>query len=191
MGFAWPSAVGVVADVDDADAVVGVEHRHAVVRPDPDPGFERFGVTGEDRVEHERWKREVVDQVDLGGDLDLGAVVAVDLDEHGHTAGVTLRPEPLDELEGLRDHERGRAPFLDRVPDRVESHQRDAGRVERVEDLDQVVPSGGVRHVDVDLVRRERGPQQAGNAEISVTVKGSPGRGRYVASSSASCAPPG
>ena len=85
-----PAGVRVVADIDDADAVVGVEDGDAVGRPHPDPLLQGLGIAGEDRIEHQGREREVVDQVDLRGDLDLGLVVAVDLDQHRHVAVVAL-----------------------------------------------------------------------------------------------------
>ena len=91
----WSAAIpGIGADVDHSDSIVGVEHVDGVVRPYRDPPLQRAGVPGEQRVEGQRWKREVVDEVDAACDVDLDEVVAVDLDEDPHRALVTRGGQP-------------------------------------------------------------------------------------------------
>ncbi len=109
-------------------------------------------------MQHERWQREVVDPVDLRGDCELRRVVRVDLHEHLDAALVRAARNLADERERLREHEAGRAAFLDRITRRVEPDGTYAGAREPVEDRHQVLAPRGVVHVDVDLVRRERGP---------------------------------
>jgi hypothetical protein len=97
---------GVRADVDHADAVVGVEHRDRVVGPDLAPARGAGRRAGVQRVQHQRGQREVVDPVDALGDLELLAPVAVDLDQDLDAAGVGAGGEVVDEGEGLLGHER-------------------------------------------------------------------------------------
>lgn len=75
--------VGLVdADVDDADAVVGVEHGDHVVGPDVEPLPQRSAVPCEQRVQDQRREREVIHPVDVPAHVDLAAVVGVQLGQH-------------------------------------------------------------------------------------------------------------
>jgi hypothetical protein len=160
-GVSRPGAPGRVgADVDDADAVVGVEHRHAVPRPDGEPAQQRRGVPGVQRVEHQRRQSEVVHPVDAAGDLDLPFVVGVHLHEHLEAELAQLRRQLLDDGERLRRHERRRAGGLHGVADRVEPDRRDAVLGEQLDDLREVPAGAGVTQVEVHLSARERRPHQ-------------------------------
>ena len=112
-------------------------------------------------MQHQWWQREVVDPVDACRDLDLLAVVRVDLDQHLDAQRARLRREGADEVEGLRQHEAAAAGHLDRIADGVETHHADAVGREGLQDARQVRATQLMMHVDVDLLRREGGPQCA------------------------------
>ena len=129
---------GVGADVDDADAVVRVQHRQRVGGAHRDPGPERVAAAGHQRVQGQWRQRKVIDPVHARGDLDLLAVVAVDLDQHLDAQRLGLGREAVDEGEGLGHHEAAVAGLLDRVAHRVQAHHADAGLGQRAQDAAQV-----------------------------------------------------
>ncbi len=96
----------------------------------------------------------------MPGDGNLVVRMPVHLDEHFDAQGVGLRGQFVDERERLRDHETARARFLDRKSDGIEPDDRDAGVMEACEHVGKVPASLRVRHVDVDLIAGERGPEQ-------------------------------
>src|SRR4029453_16659704 len=65
-----------------------------------------------------------------------------------------------DACERLRNNKAARAPLLDGEADRIEPNRADAGAVQPIEDAGEVPLRFGMRHVDVDLIAREGGPQE-------------------------------
>ena len=156
------------ADVDHADAVMGVQHVDGVVRADAHPVRHRFHMSGEQAVQQQRGQREIIDAVDLGGDLDLLLVIRMHLDEDLQPALDALLAQTADEFEALRRHEAGGVGLLGTVADGVEPDVADVRGGHLVEDRHQVFPAFSRIGVDVHLLRGERGPHQAGLAAASV-----------------------
>src|SRR5690606_14037956 len=69
------------ADIEDADAVVRIEHGDGVRRTDFDPALQGSRRPIEHGMQHERRQREVVDPVYAARDLDLPLIVGVHLDQ--------------------------------------------------------------------------------------------------------------
>ena len=151
---------GIDADIDDPDAVVGVEHVDRIRRTHRHPTLQVGRIASIQGVECQWGQGEVVDEVDASGDLELVEVVTVDLDEHLHVAVVAGSSQPVDEGERLGQHEARRTGAFDRVAHRIESHEGDSAAVELVEDADEVGPAELVLDVDVDLAVGERRPHQ-------------------------------
>ena len=137
-----------------------VEHGDGVARTNLKPALQGGGITRVQRVQNQRRQREVVDPVDLARDVDLILVVAVDFDQHLHAERVRLCRELGDERERLRNHEAARARLLDGEADGIEPNRADAGAVQTLEDAGEIPLRFGMRHVDVDLIARERGPEE-------------------------------
>ena len=136
-----------------------IEHGDRVVRPHLQPTLQIAGVTPIQRVEHERWQREVVHAIHLAGDGKLILVMPVHLDEHLHAAPSRLRRQPGNEIERLGNHEAARSRAFHRMPYRVEPDHRDAGVLKAGEHGRQVALCFRMRHVEVDLIVREGGPE--------------------------------
>jgi hypothetical protein len=145
--------------VHDADPIVGVEHGDDVVRPHLEPSRQRLAVACVDRVQRQRWQREVVHPIDLRRDFELIVIVPMDLDEHLDAECVRLRGHIGDERKRLRDHETAGARPLDREPDGVEPNRPYPGGMQSRKDRRQISPALRVLDVDVDLLAGERGPQ--------------------------------
>ena len=137
-----------------------VEDGDGVVRPDLHPFTEWLGIGRVKGMQNQWRQREIVDPIDLAGNLDLLLEVAVHLDENFHAEGAGLFRELGDEVEGFRDHEATGAWLLDGVTDSVKADGVNAGRVESFENGPEVGLALRMRHVDVDLLRREGGPEQ-------------------------------
>jgi hypothetical protein len=152
---------GVGADVDDADAVMRVEHGDGVGGALPGPGLQRLGSAEEQRMQHQRRQREVVHPVHPLRDLDLLAVVAVHLHQHLQPQAAGDAGEFINEGEGLGHHEAAVAWLLDGVAHRVAAHHRHAGLRQLPQDGQQVGLALRVVDVDVDLLGGEGGPQDA------------------------------
>ena len=149
------------ADVDDADAIVRVQHGDGVVRADLGPVRERVHTAGEQRMQQQRGQREVIDAVHLRGDLHLLLVVRVHLDEDLESALGALLAQTGDQSEGLGCHEAARAGLFCAITDGIEANVLDVRCAHPVEDRHQVRPAFGGVGVDVHLLRRERDPHQA------------------------------
>ena len=151
-------------NIDHADAVVRVEHGDGVVRADVGPVRHGFNMASEQRVQKQRRQSEVVHAVDFGCDSDLLFVVGVHFDEDLQTALHAFLTQPRDELECLRSHKATGASFLSAVADGVETNVADVGRGHLIENRHQVFPTlVGIR-VNVNLLRGEADPDQAGLA---------------------------
>ena len=151
-------------DVDHADAIMRVKHGDGIVRTDVGPMRDRLNVTGIQRVQQQRRKREIVDAIDLRRNLNLLLVVGMHFDEDFQAALDTLLTQTGDELERLRSHEAACAGFLSAVADGVETNVADVGCGHLIENRHQVFPTlVGIR-VNVDLLRGETDPNQAGLA---------------------------
>ena len=61
---------------------MSIEYRDAVPRADYQPVFQACRVARKQRVQHERRKREIIDPVNMPGDVDLILIVRVDLHQH-------------------------------------------------------------------------------------------------------------
>ena len=153
-------ALLVGGDIDDADTVMRIEHGDGVSRPDLHPFAEWLGIGRIKGMQNQRRQREIVDPIDPAGDLDLLLVIAVHLDENFHVERTGLPCELIDESEGFGDHETAGAGFLDGVTDSVKSDGVDAGCMEAFENGAEIGLTLRMRHVDVNLLRRERGPDQ-------------------------------
>ena len=147
------------ADVDDADAIMGVEHGDGVVRAAGQPARQRPGGLEDQGVQHQRRQREVVDPIDMAGDLDLLLVVGVQLDQHLQAQGVGPGRDLGNEVEGFGQHEATRPGALDGIAHGVQAHLADAVGGQRLENAFEVGPPLGMLDIDVELLRRERGPQ--------------------------------
>ena len=112
-------------------------------------------------MQDERRKREVVDPVHPGGDLDLLPVVGVDFDQHLDAQRPGPSGKSTDERVGLRHHEAGPAGLLHRVPGRVEADDAHVGGGQRAQDPLQIRSPLRVMDVDVDLLRGEGRPEDA------------------------------
>ncbi len=115
-------------------------------------------------MQHERRQREVVYPVDVARDLDLPLIVRVDLHQHFEPELARALGELADEVEGLRHHERAVTALLDRVADRIEPNHAHAVRGERLQDGVEVPDSLRMLYIDVDLLGRESGPEDAPGA---------------------------
>ena len=104
-----------------------IEYGDGIVRTDVGPMRDRLNVTGIQRMQQQRRKREIVDAIDLRCNLNLLLVVGVHFDEDFQTALDTLFTQAGDELERLRSHEAARASFLSAVADGVETNVTDMG----------------------------------------------------------------
>jgi hypothetical protein len=89
-------SAGVGADVDDADAVVRVEHGQRVGGRMPIQRLERLGRAEEQRVQHQRRQREVVHPVHRARSRSA-AVVGVHLHQHLDAQRAGARGELVDE----------------------------------------------------------------------------------------------
>jgi len=94
-------------------------------------------------------------------DLDLAAVVGVGLHQHPQPALVAPPGDLTDEPERFRRHEARQARRLDGIAHRIQPHLGDPCGGQLVQDAEQVVPGELLPDVDVDLLRGERGPDQA------------------------------
>ena len=141
-----------------------VKHGDGIVRTDVGPMRDRLNVTGIQRVQQQRRKREIVDAIDLRRNLNLLLVVGMHFDEDFQAALDTLLTQTGDELERLRSHEAACAGFLSAVADGVETNVADVGCGHLIENRHQIFPTlVGIR-VNVDLLRGETDPNQAGLA---------------------------
>ena len=152
------------ADVDDADAVVRVEHGDRIVRAHVNPVGDRFGFAGGQGVQQQAGDREIVDAIDLVGDGDLLLVVGMHFDQCFQAAGFGFRLDPADEVEGLGGHEAAGLGLLGAVADRVEADVADVAAGQLVENGQQVIPTFFGIGVDIDLLRGEGGPHETGLA---------------------------
>ena len=72
-------------------------------------------------MEQEWGESEVIDAVNLAGNVDLLLVVGVDFDKRFEAPLCALFLDPFDQSEGLWNHEAGCASFLCSVSDSVEA----------------------------------------------------------------------
>src|SRR5688572_20585028 len=86
------------------------------------------------------------------------------LDEHLETMSTRASGQLADEFEGFGKHEATRPGPLDRVAHGVEPYHFDPVRAERAQDLLEIFAAARMRDVDVDLLRRERGPEYSARA---------------------------
>jgi hypothetical protein len=140
---------------------VGVEHGQRVARPAHDPLFEVARGLEEQRVQQQGRQREVVDPVDALCNLDLLGEVRVHLDQHLQPERAGERGELVDEGEGFGQHETAAAGLLDGVAHGIEANHLHAAGGQSTHDRFEVGAALRVLHVDVDLLRREGGPQRA------------------------------
>ena len=103
-------------------------------------------------------QREVIDQIHLPGDFDLILIVAVDLHQHVHIAGSRLVGQLFEEVIGLGDHEAACARFLDGISRRIKPDRRDPGAGKILQNAVEIGRPLLAMDVDVDLLRREGGP---------------------------------
>ena len=83
----------------------------------------------------EKWgKREVIDAIDLAGNVDLLLVVGVDFDKRFQAPLRALFLDPFDQSEGLRDHEAGGACFLSSISDCIKADRRNMACAQLVKD---------------------------------------------------------
>ncbi len=73
-----PIGVSRSADINHADPIMRIEHRHRVARADRQPCLEVARGLVEERMEDQGRQREVVDAIYLAGDLNLLAVMGMD-----------------------------------------------------------------------------------------------------------------
>ena len=85
-------------------------------------------------MEQERRKREVIDAVDLAGNVDLLLVVGVNLDESFQAPLRALFLNAFNQTEGLRDHEAGGACFLSSISDCIKADRRNMACAQLVKD---------------------------------------------------------
>ena len=71
-------------DIDDANTVMRIQHGDGVVRPDFHPFAEWLDIGRIKGMQNQRRQSEIVDPIDLAGDLDLLLVIAMHLDENFH-----------------------------------------------------------------------------------------------------------
>ena len=151
-------------NIDHSDAIMRIEYGDGIVRTDVGPMRDRLNVTGIQRMQQQRRKREIVDAIDLRCNLNLLLVVGMHFDEDFQTALDTLFTQAGDELERLRSHEAARASFLSAVADGVETNVADVGCGHLIEDGHEVFPALVGIGVDVHLLRGEADPYQTGLA---------------------------
>ena len=138
--------------------------------------FRADGAARIQRVQDQRWQGEVVHPVNPVSHVELILVVTVNFDQHLHIERVRLCGEPGDERERLRNHEAAGARLLDCEADCIEPNRADAGAVQTMENAGEVPLRFGMRHVDVDLIAREGGPQE--KPVPSRSLVGSEGKAR-------------
>ena len=148
------------ADVDDTDAVVGVEHADAVGRPQVEPGEQRVDRTGVQRVQQQRGQGEVVDVVDALGHPQHRMVPGVHLGEGPQPEPVDLLVQPVHDLQGVLGDEAARARGLGHVADSVQADGAHPVTGQQLQYLPQVLPGARRVQVEVELGGGERGPQQ-------------------------------
>ena len=84
----------------------------------------------------------------------------MDFDEHLESARARPCGQVRDERQRLRDHEAAGARLLDGETCGVDANRADARRLEALEDRVEIPAAFGMMDVDVDLLGRERGPEQ-------------------------------
>src|SRR4051812_19694166 len=104
-----------------------IEHGDAVSRADGEPIFQTDRLACIERMQHQRWKRKIVNKVDLFRDSDLILIIGMDLHQRLDSEGMRLRREPRNKIECFGYHETGGARLLDRVAGRVETNRSNAG----------------------------------------------------------------
>src|SRR5205823_13850467 len=87
--------------------------------------------------------------------------MTVDLHEYFDTKRVRLICQLRDEFEGFGNHEAAGARLLNCISNRVEPDCTNAGGVKLLQDIFEVAFAFSVTDVDVDLLARKCGPQQA------------------------------
>jgi len=138
-------------------------------------------------MQDQRRQRKVVDPVDPARNLDLALVVGMDLHQHLDAQRPCLVRELADEIECLRHHEATGAGLLDGIADGVQPDHADAIVGKGAQDAGQVGPALRVMHGNVDLRRREGGPEDAALAMLERGV----GERQSRTGGSCSVAPPG
>ena len=98
--------------------------------------------------------------VHMPGDVDLVLVVRMNLDQYFDTQLVRLDRSPCNEVERLWDHETAGAGFLDRVARGIQANRPNSSGLKLTQDLFPGTRPCGRADVDIDLLRRERGPQE-------------------------------
>ena len=154
-GFAFP----VRSDINDADAIMGIEYGDGVVWPNCQPMGKGSGIARKQRMQHERRQREIIDPIDVACNFHLLQMVAVNFDQDFHPEAMGLLRKRLNKTKGLRNHEAARSGFLDGIADCIEPNQAHAGGLKPAEDVSQIRLAPGMGHVDVDLLRSKGGPK--------------------------------
>ena len=144
--------------VDHADAIVSVEHGQGIAWADLEPVGQRCGLAGIKGMQDQGRQREVIDQIHLPGDFDLILIVAVDLHQHVHIAAARLVGQLFEEVIGLGDHEAACARLLDGIARRIKPDRGDPGAGKILQNAVEIGRSLLAMDVDVDLLRREGGP---------------------------------
>ena len=130
-----------------------------LLRSNCEPMGKGPGVACKKRMEEERWKREIINPIDLARDFHLLQIVTVNFDQYFHPKPMGLLGESFDEAKSLRNHETACSSFLDGVTDCIEPNHPHAGGLKPAEDGFQIRFTLGMGHVDVDLLRSECGPE--------------------------------
>ena len=116
------------ADVDDADAVVRIEHRQRIRRPDTQPFLQALRRAERERMQHERRQARSRTPRRPAARSRSASVVGVNLHEHFHAERDCARRASRSmnsKVSGIMKQRR--AGLLDGVADGVEAHHADAG----------------------------------------------------------------
>src|SRR4051812_1812647 len=152
---------GIGCDVDDPNTVMCIEHGDRIARTHRQPSSQGTSILLKQCVQYKWRQGEVVHAIHLTRNFNLIPIVAVDFDQDLHAESMSTRGQLRDVPECLRDHEASGAGALDRVPDSIQSDQPNACPLELLQNCSDVSHALFTFNIDVDLLRRERGPQQA------------------------------
>ena len=165
--FRWHQA-GVVhavccicTNVDDADAVMRIQHRHGVVGPLSNPVQQGTAASKLQCMQHKGRQSKVIHPVDLLGNFHLALVIRVDFHQHFQAQFSATLGESFDEFKGLGHHEAVRTRLLDGITHRIQAHHGDATLREFLQNRFQIGLPCWRLDINVNLLWRERRPQQA------------------------------
>ena len=153
-------------DVEYADAVVRIQHRHTIPRGYGKPSFERIGVGLVQGVQDQRRQRKIVYTPNLGRDRNLRLVMRVNLDQRLDTERSRTFREGRNKIERFRQHETVGAAALDGITCRIEADFTYAHLGKFLENRLEVGSAGGCFDVDVELFCAERRPEVVAGSVI-------------------------